>query len=309
MIGIIYKFTIVCGKVKKRNKCPFYIGQHWEKISVENFLSKSKCSCYTGGGVHWNKFINKLRILYPIGRWRNFIHREVLYAKEGISQKALDVLEAHYIKKYKSHYSYGLGGCNIAWGSVLNGENPSKDPIVAAKISKALSGRKFSEEHRKKLRDFWTSDRLSGDKNPNYGHRWTDEMKKDMSEKKIGVYVGDKNPNYGNKWSKEQREVMSKKMKQKYANTDSNPNPMFGKKRITNGVINTIIPANAPLPEGFRYGMISKEDRKPLSPFMWITNNKISKRVPKNSVIPEGWRRGSINSFNRYKYENQVIKS
>lgn len=42
---------------------------------------------------------------------------------------------------------------------------------------------------------------------------------------------------------------------------------------------------------------------------MWITNNKISKRVPKDSVIPEGWRRGSVNSFNRYKYENQVVKS
>lgn len=308
MIGIIYKFSIENVDIIEKESI-FYIGQHWEKISVENFLSTDSCRCYTGGGSLWNKYVRKLKNFYRIGEWRKFIHREVLYAKEGISQKALDTLEQHFIKKEKAHYSYRLGGCNIAWGSVLDGINPATDEVVRKKISKSLSGRKLSQEHRKKLSEYWTSERLSGENNPNYGHRWTDEMKKAMSEKKIGMYVGDKNPNYGNKWSKKQREVMSKKMKQKYANTDFNPNPMFGKKRITNGVINTIIPADAPLPEGFRYGMISKEDRKPLTPFMWITNNKISKRVPKGSVIPEGWRRGSINSFNRHKYENQVIKS
>lgn len=313
MIGIIYKFTIVCGKVKKRNKCPFYIGQHWEKISVDNFIHKRGRYYYQGSGVDWYKYIRKLIALYP-DRWCNFIHREVLYAKEGISQKALDVLEQHFIKKYKSHYSFGLGGCNILWGTAnkFGSGSPMKDPDIAKRMSKSMIDFYKTERGKmvkKKLSEIWSGDAIIGDKNPNYGHRWTDEMKKAMSEKKIGMYVGDKNPNYGNKWSKEQRKRMSDKMKQKYANTDSNPNPMLGKKRITNGVINTIIPVDTQLPKGFRYGMISKKDRKPLPPFMWITNNKISKRVPKDSVIPEGWRRGIINSFNRYKYENQVIKS
>lgn len=312
MIGIIYKFTIVCGRVKKRNRCPFYIGQHWERISIDNFIHKRGRNYYQGSGVDWDKYICKLIALYP-GKWHNFIHREVLYAKEGISQKALDVLEEHFIKKYKAHYSFGLGGCNILWGTAneFGSGSPMKDANVAKRMSKSMMDFYKTERGKmvkKKLSEMWSGDTIRGDKNPNYGHRWTDDMKDKMRKKMVGRYDGDKNPNYGNKWSKEQRERMSKKIKQKYANTDSNPNPMFGKKRITNGIINTTIPADAPLPEGFRYGMISKEDRKPLSPFMWITNNKISKRVPKDSVIPEGWRRGSINSFNRYKYENQVVK-
>jgi len=58
MIGIIYKFTIIYGKVDIR---PYYIGQHWEKISVENFLRKKGKSYYTGSGTLWNSYLNKLR--------------------------------------------------------------------------------------------------------------------------------------------------------------------------------------------------------------------------------------------------------
>lgn len=300
MIGVVYKFTIICGKIKA-DKRPFYVGQHWEKISVENFLSKSSCRCYTGGGSIWNKYVNKLKTLYPAGRWRNFIHREVLYAKEGISQKALDVLEEHFIKKEKAHYSFGLGGCNVAWGSVVNGENPSKDPFVRKKISKSLTGRKLSKTHIKRIKEYWTSDKLAGDKNPNYGHKWTAEMKAKMSEEKRGMYVGNKNPNYGKKWSDEQKDIARKRMIGRYV---GDKNPMSGKKRITNGIVNALISDGDPMPDGFRYGMVSKKDRKPLSPFIWITDNKTSKRIPIGSVIPEGWRRGSINSFNRHKYES-----
>lgn len=313
MIGIIYKFTIVCGKVRKRNKCPFYIGQHWEKISVENFIHKKGRCYYSGSGSNWDKYINELRSLYP-KKWRDFIHREVLYAKEGVSQKALDILEEHYIKKYKAHYSYKLGGCNIIMGTAnkFGAGSPMKDPNVAKRMSKSMIDFYKTERgktFKKKLSEMWSGDVISGDKNPNYGHRWTDDMKDKLRKKMVGRYDGDKNPNYGNKWSKEQRESMSKKMKQKYANTDSNP--MFGKKRITNGVINAVIPAGAPLPEGFRYGMKKQNSNKRTGSTgcMYITDNKISKRVPKDSVIPEGWRRGMVNSFNRYKYENQVIKS
>lgn len=313
MIGIIYKFTIVCGKVKKRNKCPFYIGQHWERISIENFMRKKGKCYYPGSGSNWDKYINELRSLYP-KKWRNFIHREVLYAKEGVSQKTLDILEEHYIKKYKAHYSYRLGGCNVLHGTAnrFGSGSPMKDPMVAKRMSKSMKRfykTKRGEMVKKMLSEMWSGDVISGDKNPNYGHRWTDDMKDKLRKKMVGRYDGDKNPNYGNKWSKEQRERMSKKMKQKYANADSNP--MFGKKRITNGVINTIIPADAPLPEGFRYGMKKQNSNKRIGSTgcMYITDNKISKRVPKDSVIPEGWRRGMVNSFNRYKYENQVVKS
>lgn len=313
MIGIIYKFTIVCGKVKKRNKCPFYIGQHWEKISVDNFIHKRGRYYYQGSGVDWYKYIRKLIALYP-DRWCNFIHREVLYAKEGISQKALDVLEQHFIKKYKSHYSFCLGGCNILWGTAnkFGSGSPMKDPNIAKRMSKSMIDFYKTERGKmvkKKLSEIWSGDVIRGEKNPNYGHRWTDEMKQKASKQKIGVYVGEKNPNYGNKWTDKMKQDLSNKRKDFYAN--GGVNPMSGKKRITNGVINTIIPSDAPLPEGFRYGMKKQNSNKRTGSAgcIYITDNKISKRVPKDSVIPEGWRRGIINSFNRYKYENQVIKS
>jgi len=43
------------------------------------------------------------------------------------------------------------------------------------------------------------SERMSGEKNPNYGNRWkrSEEWKKERSQN----YMGEKNPNYGNRWS------------------------------------------------------------------------------------------------------------
>ena len=57
-----------------------------------------------------------------------------------------------------------------------------------------------------------------GPLNPNYGHKWTDEQKKAMSEK----LSGENNPNYGKHWSEETKKKQSEsKIGEK--------NPMFGK--------------------------------------------------------------------------------
>ena len=54
-----------------------------------------------------------------------------------------------------------------------------------------------------------------GKDNPNYGHKWTDEMKRKMSEnaKKRNIF-GKNNPNYGNKWTDEQKAKASLYRKQ-----------------------------------------------------------------------------------------------
>jgi len=93
------------------------------------------------------------------------------------------------------------------------------------------------------------------------------------------------------------KQDLSNKVKDFYAN--GGVNPMSGKKRITNGIVNKVISSGEPLPYGWRYGMISKHDRKPLSPFIWITDGVNNRRLPKGDEIPNGWRRGAINSFNR----------
>ena len=78
MIGIIYKFTILA-KYKMYDHKPFYVGQHWEKRSVADFL-KHNISNYSGSGSIWDDFINKLKKDYP-NKWsrlikkRNFMFR------------------------------------------------------------------------------------------------------------------------------------------------------------------------------------------------------------------------------------------
>lgn len=43
---------------------------------------------------------------------------------------------------------------------------------------------------------------LKGERNPNYGNRWSDDMKNAASERMRGRYGGERNPNYGNRGEK-----------------------------------------------------------------------------------------------------------
>lgn len=261
MIGIIYKFTILA-KYKYNGCRPFYIGQH---VGEEDFDS------YWGSGSIWLDFLNRLKNDYP-KCWTRLVRREVLYIHE-CSQKTLDKLEEYYIKKCKSHYSYKLGGCNILWGTAnkFGSGSPMKDPVVAKKCSESF--KKFLKEHpeameqiqRKRIWKLHHTDykqrisrtlkgRYGGDKNPNYGNYWTDEQKQKQSEKMKGRYDGENNPNYGKRWSEEQRAEMSRRLKESGMQR-GDKNSMYGKKRITNGIINTVIKIGEPLPDGFWYGM------------------------------------------------------
>jgi len=47
---------------------PFYVGQRWERKSVDKFLSQN-CSNYNGSGSIWNDFLGKLKKDYP-KNWR-----------------------------------------------------------------------------------------------------------------------------------------------------------------------------------------------------------------------------------------------
>ena len=122
-IGIIYKFTIIT-KYKFDGHKPFYVGQHF---GLDDF------DTYPGSGAIWTDFITRLKLDFPTC-WRKLIKREVLYQRP-CSQIALDVLEAHFIKKEQSHYSYKKGGCNILWGTAnsFGSGSPSKDPSAVAK--------------------------------------------------------------------------------------------------------------------------------------------------------------------------------
>jgi len=91
------------------------------------------------------------------------------------------------------------------------------------KISKANRGKKFSEEHKKKLSEAMTGqDGLSGRDNPMYGKTHSDETKKKISEK----LSGEKHPNYGKPLPEKQKKKLSEAMTGRLTGED---NPMFGK--------------------------------------------------------------------------------
>lgn len=266
-IGIIYKFTIVCGKVKRKDlPFPFYVGQHWEYISVDNFLSKKYSMRYWGSGIIWLNLLKKLRTFYP-KNWQNFIHREVLYAKEDISQKALDALEAHFIKKCNAHHSLKLGGCNILLGTSYNWSsgNPSKDPIA-------------KEKQRKSLINWWKNhpeERYKVSKRRK-GVKLSEEQKVKISHSLIGKMAGDKNPMFGRKASDETRKKIRERWK-------INGHPRLGKKHSES--------SKRKISES-RKKYVGEKHPLYGCHFVWITNGVDDKRHNAADVIPNGWKRG-----------------
>lgn len=223
MYGIIYKFTIIA-KYKFDGHRPFYVGQHWEKRSVEHFSSSSVCN-YDGSGKIWNNFIKRLKKEFPTC-WRKIIKREILYASELVNQKGLDILEEYYIKKTKSHYSYEIGGCNILWGASRKPGmlNPMKDPNVAKRVAYKLRNGSHHDVSGKNNPNFGNGKAIKGDKNPmknpevakrnaelRKGKKRTLEQRAKMSLSKKGKYTGKNASNYGHKWTDEMKQKMSLK--------------------------------------------------------------------------------------------------
>lgn len=261
MIGIIYKFTILA-KYKYDGHKPFYVGQH---VGEDDFDS------YDGSGSIWNNFLGKLKKDYP-KNWRKLVKREVLYVHE-CSQKTLDAMEAYYIKKCKSHYSYKQGGCNILWGTAnkFGSGSPSKDPMVRKKISKSRSGKccgvehfmygkHWNEETKKKNRESNVG-KQSGEKHWHFGKHWSEEVKKKIGDANrgktpwLGKYHTEETKKKlsehftGKKWTNKSRLKMSNSVRGKN-------NPMFGKIRINNGIVNKIINKGDKIPDGFVLGML-----------------------------------------------------
>lgn len=103
--------------------------------------------------------------------WDNFTH-EIL--ERDLSQEEASNKEKYYIRLYKSNkkeYGYNL---------TTGGEKQKKlSPLAIQKMSKAKKGIPLSEEHKKNI-----SKAMSGNKNPNYGKKCSDDIRKKISDKK-----------------------------------------------------------------------------------------------------------------------------
>ena len=309
MDGIIYKFTILA-KYKFDEYKPFYVGQHWEQNGLEYF-KKSDEPNYSGSGKIWNDFICKMKQEFPTC-WRKLIKREVLFYSENCSQKTLDKMEEYFIKKEKSHYSYKLGGCNIAWG----GNGSRTDESTKEKLRKINLGKKLSDETKSKMSESGKNKKLSsktkdkirltklGDKNPakrkevrekisksnagkvpwNKGKKAAIETRKKLSESHKG-----KTPwNKGIVMSEESRKNLSEKLTGRKLSEKHREN------------IKKYVSLNPP----FKGKHHSEETKIKLSKYflgkspgnkgkVCINNGLKNKYIFKDDKLPEGWEHGS----------------
>lgn len=129
-----------------------------------------------------------------------------------------------------------------------------------------FEGKTFTEESRRKI-----SQRLTGLKRtPEQKRRiseakkklhrkHTEEEKKHQSLKLKEYYHIHTHPCAGKHLSEEHKRKVSKSLKGLMAGSK---NPMYGKKYITNGIVNKVIPKGDEVPEGWRLGMAPKKKRK-----------------------------------------------
>lgn len=307
MVGIIYKFTILA-RYKMDGHKPFYVGQHWESKNIEFFISSNEYN-YEGSGKVWNNFLDKLKKDYP-KNWRKLVKREVLYVHR-CSQKTLDVMEAYYIKKCKSHYSYKQGGCNIRWG----GNGSLLDESTKRKLSELNLGKKLSCETRKKMSESRLGRKLSdntkkllsiakmGDLNPakrievriklsnankgkpswNKGKKMSKETRMKLSVSHIGKAIWNK----GIKMSDEQRRKLSEAHRGKKLSEShrlsilkyvSNNPPMLGKHHTeeTKRKLSEINVGNTPGNKGK----------------ICINNGTRNMYIDRSDTLPKGWQYG-----------------
>ena len=185
MIGFIYKTTcLVNGKI--------YVGKH----------QGSESDNYLGSGTVFELALKKY------GK-KNF-RREILRRCKTLHE--LKVWEHVYIKKY--HSQDPNIGYNIADGDVNTTEfNPMKIPEVCEKVRKALTGRKVTDETKRKMsnsspRRKWTEEQKMNLSKKMSGRKFTEEHKQKLREAKLGK-KGELSNSWGRKWSEEDRKRLS----------------------------------------------------------------------------------------------------
>jgi len=157
-VPVIYKITNPSGKI--------YIGQTWDWKTRKSFYKTLRCKYQTG------IYNSLLKYGYD-----NHALEIVCKLPTDISQEVLDRYELIYWEFYKD--------CNI---KLLNCREPGKGGKFSEesklKLSKALKGRKLSEEHRRKVTERNKSEEERNKRrNTLKGHVISEETRKKISDK------------------------------------------------------------------------------------------------------------------------------
>ena len=230
MIGYVYKITnLVNGKI--------YIGQrHWNGNPADDAYMGS-------GGRHFTSALEKY------GR-ENF-SKEILKVCDTDTQ--LNVWELYYTKKFNPTLDPKVG-YNRCFGpvQVAGNRNPALHPDVHERLTKHCRRLTADPEYRRKQSER-TKAWLATHENPFKGKRHTEETKARLRQ----IATGRPAPNKGKPVSEQARRLQSERLKKLYA--EGMENPMTGRLRITDGVVNSTILAGAPIPEGWRLGMAPRK--------------------------------------------------
>ena len=178
-------YTVYMHKNKINGK--FYIGQ----------TSQSPQKRWDNGKGYEtsSKFYNSI-LKYG---WDNFEH---IIVSTNLSQEKANELEELLIKLYRTQEDDF--GYNIKAGGNNNNHSEETKRKIGEANKIALKGSHWSEEHRKLI-----SEKFSGEGNPFYGKKHTEESKQKISENRKGKCAGENHPMYGKKHTEEELEKMS----------------------------------------------------------------------------------------------------
>lgn len=219
MHGIIYKFTALTLTDENGNNY-FYVGQH-VCSDLSSFKRQTK-RAYWGSGGAWNrKVLRPLKLKYP-NCWHKLIRREILRVTYAI-QPILSISERYFIDKTNAQYTRKLGGLNWQEGGYRNYMSDEEiRQIVSYKLRNGSHadmsgannpmfgkvGRISGDKNPMKNVETVRRNSLS-----RLGKKRTVETRRRMSEAKKGKYIGKDNPNFGKKWTEEMKVKMSLKKK------------------------------------------------------------------------------------------------
>jgi len=196
---------------------------------------------------------------------------------ESCEESKLFEREQFYIDTLKPKYNVGLksiGGDNLT-------NNPKRDDIIKRmSIANKEKYERLTDEEKTNY-----SEKYKGDKNPNFGNSWTEEMKKEASNRSTEYFKTHKHYKIGKKheeiYGEEKAKEMSENLSKFASNRTGNKNAFFDKhhteeykKKASDRMKGKYYgEQNIPLEvEGKRYeslGVASKELKIPITTIRW----------------------------------------
>lgn len=225
---------------------------------IENKINNKK---YIGSAVNIDiRFKRHINDLKKEKHANIYLQREFnKYGLDNFIFECIEVCNKKNLKETEQKYLddiFSIKECNLYYYNIgqkaSGGDNISQHPnkdIIIKKIKKGLHKRYKNENDQDKIK---RSNKIKGEKNPNYNHKWNDEQRKRMSDQRKGKHskikgktfeelhgkekakilkkqisdrakkqIGEKNPNYGKTPSKEVREHLSKLFKGKHLSNNN----------------------------------------------------------------------------------------